>query len=368
MIVHVVPNLPRPLDGVGAYAVTLATALAASGSALRHRFVVGDPTWTPWAPIPGIPASPLPARSAKAVCQQLQSGGAEPPAVLLHFVNYGFERRGCPRWLLRGLEQCHRDHGLRLVTMFHEVYATGPPWRSSFWLSPVQRRIAARVAALSDRIVTSSPRYAELVGGLLRGHGPQPVVLPVYSTIGEPDTVTPLSARPRRVAVFGSAGTRARAWSRHRRALAAACRILEAEEVVDVGPGLPRLPATVAGRPVRALGQLPAADVSEILAHSVAGVLSYPPHLVPKSTVFAAYCAHGVLPVCSWKRSSRRTGEAFEDLWWSPPSPGARTTATLDGLQVTADRARSWYREHDLSIQARLFGDLLETITGESRR
>jgi len=50
-----------------------------------------------------------------------------------------------------------------LVTMFHEVYATGPPWASSFWLSPLQRNLAARLAQMSDHCLTSRQGYAKLL-------------------------------------------------------------------------------------------------------------------------------------------------------------------------------------------------------------
>ena len=39
--------------------------------------------------------------------------------------------------------------------MFHEFHAMGPPWRSSFWLSPLQRRLATSLTRLSDGLVTS---------------------------------------------------------------------------------------------------------------------------------------------------------------------------------------------------------------------
>ena len=52
---------------------------------------------------------------------------------------------------------------------------------------------------------------------------------------------------------------------------------------------------------------------SALLLGSLAGFCSYPPAFLPKSTVFAAYCAHGLLPVCAGRRppgGSRRSRSA----------------------------------------------------------
>ncbi|HSG40281.1 MAG TPA: glycosyltransferase family 1 protein, partial [Thermoanaerobaculia bacterium] len=126
-IVQVVPRLPPPAEGVGSYALELARALAE-----RH----GTETL-----FHAASAHP-PSHRAGALEEALEE--ARPSAVLLHYVNYGYQQRGCPVWLLHTLRRWRRGGtGRRLVTVFHEVYATGPPWRSSFWTMPLQRGIAA---------------------------------------------------------------------------------------------------------------------------------------------------------------------------------------------------------------------------------
>lgn len=310
-VFQVVPHLPPPFEGVGTYAAALAGALERRG--IETRFVTGE------------------ARTPEALLESLR----EAETVLLHYANYGYQSRGCPLWLAEGLDRWHTP-GRRLVTFFHEVWASGPPWRSSFWLLPVQKRLAARVARLSAALATSLERYGEMLGG-------QAEVMPVFSTVGEPAAVPPLAERARRIVVFGGAGVRRRAWGRFLPDLERAVRSLAAEEVCDVGPPL-EVPATAGGAPVRRLGMLPPERVSALLLGSAAGFLAYPPDFLPKSTIFAAYCAHGVAPVCAWD------GTPSGPLWWS----GAGDP------QAVASAARGWYGGHSLERQAERFQGLLQ--------
>ena len=122
--------------------------------------------------------------------------------MLLHFVGYGYQKRGCPVWLLRGLKAWkRRQKGARLITMFHELYPSGLPWQSSFWTSPLQRGICRELARLSD--VTNR---AESVC-ILRMTGRTDVLnLPVLSNVGEPESRQPIGDRDRRLVVFGGSG------------------------------------------------------------------------------------------------------------------------------------------------------------------
>jgi hypothetical protein len=312
-IVQVVPHLPPPYEGVGTYATALAEALAKLG--IETRFLV-------------------PERNV----QGLLSGIGDAETVLLHYAGYGYQRRGCPVWLAEGLA---RWRG-RLVTLFHEVFAYGPPWRSSFWLLPVQRRIAARLARRSGALATTLEIYVARLRPWTRDQ--EVTVMPVFSTVGEPAAVPAYGARARRIVVFGGAGVRGRTWGPFLPDLARTVRELGAEEIVDVGPAV-AIPDTVEGVPVRSLGVLPPAEVSDLLLGSAAGFLSYPPDFLSKSTIFAAYCAHGVLPVCAWKDGRH---------YWAGDRNGAGDP------QAIASEAREWYAGHALALQAERFRDLLE--------
>jgi hypothetical protein len=153
--------------------------------------------------------------------------------------------------------------------------------------------------------------------------------------------------------VFGGTGVRGRAYGPAREALAAACHALDIEEILDLGPAR-EVPAAVDGTPVRALGPLPAAEVSARMLGARAGFLVYPPGFLPKSTVFAAYCAHGLLPVRAGSRHRGESDAPASPCWEpGPASPSGKE------LQDLASAARSWYLGHSIARQAESFRDLL---------
>jgi len=314
-VLQIVPRLPPPEEGVGSYALCLEQALAVHG--ISTHFLTPE---------------------EGGLARRMEE--AEADAVLLHYANYGYQRRGCPFWLPGALR---RSRARRRVTVFHEVYATGPPWRSSFWTQPFQRRIAAAVARTSDALITSLDLYVRRIGPAA---SPEKTwVTPVFSTVGEPREVPPLSSRARRMVIFGGRGARGRAYGEMRRDLADACRALAVEEIVDVGPPLEQPVESVDGVPVRQRDILPAAEVGALLCDSLAGFVAYPELFLPKSTIFAAYCAHGVLPVQAWRRRSPAGGAAPV---WSGGDP-----------QEAASAALAWYGGHSLERQVERFRELL---------
>jgi hypothetical protein len=306
---QITPHLPPPFEGVGTYAAALAGALAGHG--IETRFVVPD-------------------RTVAGLRREIEDA----ETVLLHYAGYGYHRRGCPAWLAEGLA----DWRGRLVTVFHEVWASGPPWRSSFWLLPEQRRIAAALARRSAALVTTLEIYGDMLRSLT-ADAADISVMPVFSTVGEPAAVPGFEERERRIVVFGGAGVRRRTWERFLPDLTRTVRELGVREVVDVGPPI-ALPGSVEEIPVRVLGVLPPDEVSDLLLRSAAGFLAYPPDFLPKSTIFAAYCAHGMLPVCAW--------HGGRSPWKGEGNP-----------QAIATEAHTWYAGHALAVQAERFRSIL---------
>jgi len=240
------------------------------------------------------------------------------------------------------------------VTMFHEIYAYGPPWASSFWLSPLQRNLAARLARMSDRCLTSREGYANLLYELSLGKQTQIPALPVFSTIGEPDQVPPLAKRERRVVVFGSASNRLRVYRESFAQLELTCQLLGIKEIWDVGPSTSLTLSTVNGVPVVQLGKRSAAEISGFLLNSLAGFFDYNPDYLAKSTIFAAYCAYGLLPVSA--RCSALPVDSIEagKHYWIPEGQ-TKGWKNLVELQAIADNAHTWYQTHNLSLHARIF-------------
>ena len=274
-------------------------------------------------------------------------------SLLIHFSGYGYERRGLCFWLLREVERAKARLGdrLRVVTMFHELFASGPPWGSAFWLSPLQARIARRLARMSDAIWTNT----ELHGRWLREQvGPStPItVQPVFSTVGEPEHRAPTSGREPSLVVFGSPSTR-------RRALDALPPCVEAlkrqgiSEILEVGSG-EASPWTAAGLKPRFMGRMEQPDLRALLERSAYGLIEYPPKYLGKSTVFAAYAAHGCVSInvahAADDSDGLQAGKHFVSL-----SRDAAIPNSEHSREAMATAARAWYEPNSLPRQAKAF-------------
>ena len=365
LVTCIVNRLPPAIDGMGDYAFNLALGLRKHFDIQTH-FVVGDPTWAGSTKIEGFPVAQVSVRSANALLSLLPSTCQQSTLVLLHYVNYGYAKRGCPVWLVDGLQRWRTSSVNRsVVTMFHELYACGPPWSSSFWLSPLQRNLAARVAQISDRCFTTTQNYAKLLYELSLGKQTQIPTLPVFSNIGEPERVTPLAERDRRIVVFGTPRNRLRVYQESLAQLELTCQLLGIQEIWDIGPSTSLALSTVNGVPVVELGEQSASEISGLLLNSLAGFFDYDYscNYLAKSGIFAAYCAHGLLPVSAQRRVLPLDGIEVGKHYWMPDCQ-TTTSKELVELQAIADHAHAWYQTHNLAVQAKTFAALLADYLG----
>ncbi len=358
-VTAIVPKLPPAVDGLGDYGLSLARQLQQSLNC-RTNFIVGDPAWSGAEAIEGFLIRQVRRRSPQSLLELLPPEAEAPATLLLHYVGYGYAKRGCPFWLITALERW-RQAGprRRLVTMFHEVYARAPlwHWNSQFWTSPLQRHLAIRLSRLSDRCLTSKQDYAARVSHLSGGKHPAIPVLPVFSNLGEPQNLAPLSDRRRRLVVFGSAGRRDRVYRQSQLALERTCQELVITEILDIGPPLEKKVPTINGLEIQGLGIQTAAESSRLLAAAIVGFFNYPIDYLAKSGIFAAYCAHGVIPIGTGSLGQDRDGLLAGRHYWLAaqyPQP-----MDLAAGQVVANHAYAWYQTHSLSLQAKVFGDEL---------
>ena len=97
-----------------------------------------------------------------------------------------------------------------------------------------------------------------------------------------------------------------------------------------------------------------AEKISECLRRSIAGFMysSTPTHLA-KSGVFAAYCAHRMIPVVSsHKRGSADGLQAGEHYWLVSKRKTQRHHNTGQNI---ADNAFAWYQTHSMSMNAEMY-------------
>jgi len=361
-IIQIVPALPPSINGLGDYALNLARQLRDDFEIDTH-FVVADPSWLDSGHIESFPVLKLSNRSQYVLLNVLQMP-QDCLTVLLHYVGYGYAKRGCPDWLVSGLSKWKANSPkVQLITMFHEVAASGPPWTSAFWLSGLQHQLAKRLVQTSDRVITSKRSYAELLQCYAPGRFDSIPTLPVFSTVGEPQNPSSLAERTRRLVIFGGRSQRSKVYKNSFEQLRQICSHLDIQHIFDIGPPLDSLPPYVGTVPITANGCLPSEAVSAILSDSIAGFFSYHPAFLGKSTILAAYCAHRVIPVSATMSEFLEEG-LQPGKHYALPSQYNTEKCDMVLMQAIADNAYHWYQSHCLASQTQIFAaHVLENIT-----
>lgn len=271
---------------------------------------------------------------------------------ILQFSGYGFEKRGAPLWLLREIEH-HRKNIRSLGVFFHELYAFGPPWRSSFWLSPVQRHIARRLAELSDFWMTNREESARW---LRRFAADKPhAVIPVFSNVGESAALS--NERLPKIVVFGGRVLREKTY------LAAGDKLFSwakqaSLEVHDIGPPVVHTGISAALHSNRVIchGELDEQAVHDLMSEATYGVVAYAAESAAKSGVFAAYAAHGVCPVLL----STNYGEADDLVAGVHYLSGLPASHQTTEAQRVGLSAWQWYQPHALQVHTSKLLNLME--------
>jgi hypothetical protein len=349
-IVQIVPRRVGQPEGIGDYATRLANALF-ERFGCRSAFLVGTPADIELPVEDAWPNSPVSARKGSTFAKQLTSlcGEIEAATVVLHVAGYGYQKRGVPFWLLNGMQEWRRIQPRAcLIGIFHELFARNRVWNSSFWLSRTQRYIARELWRICDYGLTTNDKYA----GHLTAWRPiaqnRLKVLPVFSNVGEPETIPPLSDRPAHMAVFGAAGVERAIYNRPiSEQSAAVANAFGIQNVIDIGARVMSVPPRLGDAVVTSMGPLSACSASRHLLACRYGLLNYDVARLGKSGIFAAYAAHGVIPICIGSRAAPTDGleESRHFLRWpfeqAPPN----------FLEIQRNLVR-WYQKHSVAKHA----------------
>lgn len=299
-------------------------------------------------------------QSLAGVLAALRGGTQQRCSLLLHFSGYGFEKRGLCGWLLHDLRDAQQQWGprLRIVTLFHELFASSKPWQSAFWLAPMQADIARRLARLSAAVATNTAQHAQWLRAQ-PGVTAAVQVRPVFSNFPQPAILPALAEREPALIVFGAMATRARALQR----LAAhtpALRALDIAAITEVGPGAP---TALHPWPHQHLGLLPPAAVAQQLLRHRYALIDYPAAYLAKSSVLAAYAAHGCAVLntatAAADADGLRAGQHYMTLSGTRPNPHPMDAKAW---QTMADNLNRWHGGHTLPLQARELEALLDPL------
>jgi hypothetical protein len=306
-IVHIAPQLPPAIDGVGDYCWHVWKHWPDVDT--QFRFLVLHGAEKTRAVESSVQVDEFRPGTLHEV---LEAAGAR--TVVLHYVGYGFQPKGVPLWLPPALERWRSEGSARrLVTMFHEMYATSSPLRSPFWVKPWAQQIIRRLVHASDAWVTSCERYFEWLVNEFHADAKRGTLLPIAPNVpASPEAcqerLWPLQfGRKLRVAIFGLPNTRLMALERHHGFLAALVRTQLIETIQLIGK------SDVSARHIKRLlplqqriggawlseFDLPSDQVADALAACDIGFVANDASTLTKSGVFAAMASNGVVCIAS---------------------------------------------------------------------
>lgn len=344
-VLQIVPQLPGSFDGVGDYALILAKRLQqdhqiGSVFAAAKRNSAG-------AEIEFPVASDL---------DSIVQSNSTFEHVILHYANYGFQRRGVPLRLRKLAREFRRKRHGRWITTFHELYASGPPWKSAFWLRPLQMRIAKSIAQSSDSCIVSSEVMLAQLKNL--ASNARFFVHPVVSNFGEPSLGPNLLANrdPHRWIICGGTALVERSLRSFRRIVGRVPASFSPHQLFVLGGNdnltTRSMLVDLTNIQTDYRPHISAAEASQIFSTVSFAWLDYfpragvPTAVVLKSGAFAAACAHGVIPILA--------DEASVISVAADPLPGpyfisAKRVEFPQDRQKTAVEIYDWYRRRAAS-------------------
>jgi hypothetical protein len=358
-VLQIVPQLPGTFDGVGDYALNLACALSADHGITSTFLVAATTSVTSrdnYAVISGL----NPAASAELASRHEH--------VILHYANYGYQARGVPSRLRAFAKHLRPRLRGRWVTMFHELYASAPPWSSAFWLRPFQVRVARDLIDVSSSCVVSNPPIEAAIHAY--DSTKQIRIVPVLSNFGEPDLTEFNAVSRKRWAICGGTALIARSLRLFEQLLPLIPAAFTPEHLDVVGGRADPSIIAAMDRLKHAMSVHHYSEVephlaSEVLRECSFGWIDYFgsgkmwPGMLLKSGAFAALCAHGVIPIVSHREPAIAVdGDPLPGPYWL--LPGAVNFPQPDELPAVRERFYTWYHAHAGSRQtARIYAEAL---------
>ena len=300
-ILQIVPRVPGGLDGVGDYALTLVARLR---DQFRYDTVFTTRHISSSTTVRDFEVVPL---------DHLADAGQRFDRIILHYVNYGYQKRGVPFGLVSILRRMRHQLRGKLLTIFHELYASGPPSSSAFWLQPLQIHLTKSVARLSDECIVSSESFQRELQRLVptaRIH-----LHPTPSGLEEPSLSREQIANrdPHRWVIVGGTGLSERSLRSFAHAIHSIPESIAPRSLFVLGGNEnPATRSLLAGLAIQSdyRPRIAAADASEILKTCSFTWFDYFHHrdvetsVILKSSAFAAACAHAVIPVLPHRGSA----------------------------------------------------------------
>lgn len=265
--------------------------------------------------------------------------------ILLHYVNYGYQKKGVPYYLPLVLNRIKKEFKeVKIIINFHELYAKGNFPSSSFFLHSLQKRIFKMLVDAGDVFFTSMNMYGRIIKESDKTKKKAVNCFPLFSSAGVLNNYIPLNKRKKQIVVFGSMILRLRLYSNNINELFEICNNYGFSKIIDIGEktGINfNLPQNIT---LIQTGKLNNTEISELLLDSSAAVINYPAAYLAKSSVFASYAAHALPVFCFTEKIENEDGLVDGLNYIS-----SINKTSFDSFENISKNIFEWYSKHSIS-------------------
>ncbi len=355
-VTHITPRFAPQIDGLGDYGRLLALELGRAHGC-TNRGIVGDPAWARLAEgtTSPFPVAAVRERTADELLRKL--GNAK--TVILNYVGYGYHQRGTPFWINRAIGRWKSaSPSRRLIVVFHELWASGPPWKSEFYLGFIQRRLVSELHRMCDAALTSTPLMFRMLEAIQPGKTqfqPIPSNLPTLTL----EVRTLHHQGPVSVIAFGQEASRRLGIRAHTELLRALHRegLLAGIRVVGKGADASETPSDdvrllrtfLPSDLIAATSDVSASEGAALLGRSDLFLSYYPSALLCKSGALMAALGSGCVPILPEATKANPLAEGRELLACDGSEEQIRLIVDRvrsAGLANLAEAGWNWYQRN----------------------
>jgi len=378
-LIQIVPALRPQSDGISDYALNLAGQLR-QNQGVNTRFIVCDPQWDGPNRVEGFVVRRLRERTEASIWSLLASAKEPSFGVLLHYCGYGYDERGTPLWLSRGLRSWQAEAAYatgaetrKFATVFHDTWpCSAAPWGKAFYREKLQQWIVKRLHRDSNFSVTSAWRLLAVLNHVAPKKTlwlPTPSNLPVAVRTGEGKQNREAGFR---VVIFGTPHSRCAAVQAHanllrtldkKKLLARATILGAADDTVVSKRGVELLQKSVSSGRIEILGGLNAEAASRVLTDADLLLSHRTGEAACQSGAIMAALGTGCPAVL---RDGRNSAPLNENEHFIASDDSRLSVDRFERMNATgkleriAAAGQQWYRQHaDLKVIARRYSEAL---------
>ncbi len=276
--------------------------------------------------------------------------------LILQFSGYGLARWGLCFWIVNTLRRFLRQHpDVRLMTMFHELWASGSLLSTAGWTMLLQQRIVKSLVSLSEEVRTSRAEYANMIRRACPSYSGKLIVQPIFSNLGEPDHMRDWSERKNQLVAFQPPSIDTPAGVVYWDSWQQLCERLKPEKTVVAG----RTKTLPDHHSIEKRGILSAQDASALLSESRYALTQYFDGYLGKSSLLAAIAAHGLVCIMPAVNRSEADGLRHHEHYLLPHD---EAICRVDSHPAIGLSLRNWYSSHNIATTAASYAAAIERM------